>query len=155
MVIDVFLSMLKIFPPDTDNAVRFITGFSVGWFLPLLLHPLKNSLMFKPNTISCDVYLSGRKNFIAWVFAGIIFSSAFLLTYANRYILLVFSAVAVTGLIAFLAELLAILLFASAKKLKDSISSRLRYASYSAVSVLAACSFILASGSLKHLAEKI
>ena len=70
MVLDVFLSAIRVLPAGADNIIRFLTGYFTGMFLPLLLLPLKNSLVFKKQVITAGTYLSGRKRFTTNVLHG-------------------------------------------------------------------------------------
>jgi len=154
MVIDALISLVKIFPPHIDNMLRFITGFCTGWFLPLLLLPLKNSIIFKTEAIFQKSYLSGKWQFICWISAGIVFLTVFFLTCAYRGAVLFYSALSIAGLVILIAELLIILFFAPVKRLRNSLSPGLKYTGFVALSVIAAFSFILASAFLKLLVYK-
>jgi len=118
---DVTLSAMGII--ESSNIIRFITGFTAGWFIALLLFSIANNAMFKK--LVKRNYLDNYKKFIIWIVAGIALATLYIFTY--QYIIVLWAAVAVLGLIAFVTFILFILFFSFNKKLAGSIDSWGKY----------------------------
>ncbi|MCL4415951.1 MAG: DUF2085 domain-containing protein, partial [Actinobacteria bacterium] len=67
MGLDSILATLRIIEPN--NYSRLITGYLVGWFLAILILPLKNSVIWKAGIEK--QYLDNKPRFILWVVSGI------------------------------------------------------------------------------------
>jgi uncharacterized membrane protein len=117
MAAESVLSSLKIIP--SYNSVRFLTGYSVGWFLPLLILPLLNSVVFGPGVCQPEQYLKKAWHFVIWIFSGLALGTIFLVTY--RQIILFWSIVAVAGVVFFIATIILILVFAVNLKLRNTV----------------------------------
>jgi len=121
MGLDVVLSFLGII--ESNNIIRFITGFLTGWFMILLLLPLANNVMFK--RFVKKNYLDRKVKFLAWLLCGIIMAATFIFTY--KYILIFWSIVSIFGMITFIALILFILFFSLNRRLLGSIDSSKKY----------------------------
>jgi len=121
MGLDVVLSFLGII--ESNNIIRFITGFLTGWFMILLLLPLANNVMFK--RFVKKNYLDRKVKFLAWLLCGIIMAATFIFTY--KYILIFWSIVSIFGMITFIALILFILFFSLNRRLLGSIDSGKKY----------------------------
>ncbi len=105
MAADVALTTLGVYEPI--NLVRFFTGFMFGWFLPLVLLPVKNSVMFRLS--KATAYLAHKPRFLLWIGLGL---STMVIFYFTGYPLIrLWSVVAVGGILAFMANLVLILFF--------------------------------------------
>lgn len=148
MLSDVFLSsFLKVLPEN--NIIRFVTGYWNGWFLALILLPLKNSIVFKSSLIISESYLNRKKNFIIWVLAGIFFAGTFI--FINKQFLIFYSVVSIIGLLFFISILFYILLFAASAKLGNSVSSAGRYIIFFIPVLFFSAALISLSSLLKEL----
>ena len=121
MGIDVGLTALGI--TDSSNIIRFATGFSTGWFIALMLLPLKNIVMFR--VTAPQHYLNSKKKFLAWLGIGAVMAAIFIFSY--RYVLMAWGVLTVSGMIMLAAYAAVILLFALIKKWMGSINSRIKY----------------------------
>ena len=121
MGLDVVLSFMGII--ESNNIIRFITGFLTGWFLVLLLLPLANNSMFK-RFVRIN-YLDRKVKFFAWLLCGIIMVAAFIFTY--QYALIFWSIVSILGMITFVVLILLILFFSLNRRLLGSIDSGRKY----------------------------
>ena len=117
MGLDVVLSFLGII--ESNNIIRFITGFLTGWFLVLLLLPLANNSMFK-RFVRIN-YLDRKVKFFTWLLCGIIMAAVFIFTY--KYVLIFWSIVSILGMITFVVLILFILFFSLNRRLLGSIDS--------------------------------
>jgi len=147
MAVDAVLTFFKIVA--ASNTVRFATGFSVGWFLILVLLPIKNSVIFCRKILYKESYLDKKKNFVIWLAAAILISMAFILTYKKA--LFVWNILSFFGLVVFFSFIVCILLFALNRKLANSICSKARYVIFFVISFFISAGFISLSAILKSL----
>ena len=117
MGLDVIVSTLKIY--SSNNYIRFITGFLVGWVLVPVMLPLKNVLMWKK--LIKKPYLNSKKYFFIWLACGIILIIAFILSY--RKVLIFWGINSILGMIILITFVILILFFAICRKLTNSINS--------------------------------
>jgi uncharacterized membrane protein len=145
MVIDAALNFLRVI--TANNIVRFVTGYSVGWFLVLVLLPLKNSIIFCKKFLCQKTYLDKKPNFIIWLFASILIALSFILTYKKT--LMVWSIFSILGLLVFISFIVYILFFALIKRLSNSVCSPARYILFFIISVFISAGFIALSSVFK------
>jgi uncharacterized membrane protein len=141
------LSSLEIIP--AYNMARFLTGYGVGWFLSLLLMPLLNSVVFRPDICLKEQYLIRPGHFIMWIFSGAAVGFIFLVTY--KQIILFWSIVAVAGLILLVAVLILTLFFASTQKLRSSVQNSSRFLVFFFPAVAVSLVFLSLSSFLKSI----
>ncbi len=141
------LSLLKIIP--AYNTARFLTGYGVGWFLPLFLIPLLNSVVFKPHLCLKEQYLRKSGHFIIWIFSGLAFGLIFLVTY--KQIILFWSIAAVAGLILLIAALILILVFAVSLKLRSTVQNPFKFLCFFLPAIAISIAFISLSSYLKSI----
>jgi uncharacterized membrane protein len=141
------LSLLKIIP--AYNTVRFLTGYGVGWFLPLLLIPLLNSVVFKPDICLKEQYLKKAVHFIIWISSGLALGFIFLVTY--RQIMLFWSTAAIFGLILLVAVLILILVFAVSSKLRCTVKTPSRFLCFFLAATAISLAFVSLSSCLKSI----
>ena len=141
------LSLLKIIP--SYNTARFLTGYAVGWFLPLLILPLLNSVVFRPGICLREQYLKKQGHFIIWIFSGTALGFIFLVAY--KQIILFWSIIAVAGLVLFVAALILILVFAVNLKLRNTVQNPLRFVCFFLVAITISLAFISLSSYLKSI----
>jgi uncharacterized membrane protein len=141
------LSLLKIIP--AYNTARFLTGYGIGWFLPLLIIPLLNSVVFRPGICLQEQYLKKAGHFIIWIFSGLALGFIFLVTY--KQIILFWSIAAVAGLILLVAVLILTLVFASNLKLRSSIQNPSRFLYFLLPAIVISLAFISLSSYLKSI----
>ncbi|MDD3776095.1 MAG: DUF2085 domain-containing protein [Actinomycetota bacterium] len=116
MGLDVGLSTLGIY--ETGNMVSFLTGFMVGWCIPLILLPVRNLLLFKPG--SQGSYLQKKCQFLAWMGTAPVFMTLFYFFQTSWCWL--WSVLSVAGLILLVALLLMLLWFSLNSKASGKIS---------------------------------
>jgi uncharacterized membrane protein len=141
------LSSLKIIP--SYNTARFLTGYALGWFLPLLILPLLNSVVFRPGICLQKQYLKKPGHFTIWIFSGTALGFIFLLTY--KQIMLLWSIAAVAGLILFIAALILILVFAVNLRLRNTIQSPPMFWRFFLAAIAISLAFISLSSYLKSI----
>lgn len=141
------LSFLKIIP--AYNTARFLTGYGVGWILPLLLIPLLNSVVFRPDICLQELYLKKAGHFIIWIFSGLALGFIFLVTY--KQIILFWSVTSVAGLIILVTILVLILVFALNLKLRNTIQNPLRFLCFFLPAIVLSLAFISLSSYLKSI----
>ncbi len=117
MGLDVVASTLKFF--DSNNYIRFVTGFLAGWFLALVMLQLKNILMWKK--LVRVPYLNDKRSFFIWIFCGICIIAAFIFSF--RKILIFWGIISIIGMIIFITMILLILFYGAYRRLTNSISS--------------------------------
>lgn len=144
MGLDVVLSFLGII--ESNNIIRFITGFLTGWFMILLLLPLANNVMFK--RFVKKNYLDRKIKFLAWLLCGIIMAATFIFTY--KYILIFWSIVSIFGMITFIALILFILFFSLNRRLLGSIDSGKKYIISLVVGIVSATILLSLFSCLRH-----
>jgi len=147
MAVDSVLTFFKAV--TVSNAARFATGFSVGWFLILVLLPIKNSVIFCRKILYKESYLDKKINFVIWLAAAILISLAFILTYKKA--LFVWNILSFFGLVVFFSFIVYILLFALNRKLANSICTTTRYIIFFFISFSISTGFISLSAILKSL----
>lgn len=141
------LSLLKIIP--ANNTVRFFTGYALGWFLPLLILPLLNSVVFRPCICLREQYLKKSLHFIVWIFSGLALGFIFLVTY--RQIMLFWSITAIAGLVLFVAAFILLLVFAVNSKLRNTIQNPFRFVGFFLAAIAISLAFISLSSYLKSI----
>jgi uncharacterized membrane protein len=104
---------------ESFAVVRFITGFMTGWFMLYLLFPLKNSVMLKRYRKQC--YLDKKGRFTAWIVIAVLLMVLFIFTYQKA--LLLWSILAIIGMLFFTSFILLILFFSLIRKLTGIASS--------------------------------
>lgn len=117
MGLDVVLSFVGII--ESNNIIRFVTGFFTGWFMVLLLLPLANNVMFK--RFVRTNYLNKPVKFLIWLLCGAAVAATFILTY--KYILIFWSIVSILGVVTFVMLIIFILFFSLNRRLLGSIDS--------------------------------
>lgn len=117
MGLDVAVSTLKFF--DSNNYIRFATGFLAGWFFALVLLQLKNILMWKK--LIRRPYLNNKVSFPIWIVCGIGLAAAFIFSY--REIMVFWGVVSIAGMIIFITLILLILFFGVCRRLTNSVDS--------------------------------
>ena len=108
---------------QSNNIIRMITGFLMGWFTVLLLLPLANNSMFKKYLRKN--YLDSMKKFCIWLLAGLIICTIFIFTYS--YVLTLWSIISVLGMVTFTTLILFILFFSLTRRLTGSIDSSKKF----------------------------
>jgi uncharacterized membrane protein len=141
------LSSLKIIP--SYNIARFLTGYCVGWFLPLLILPLLNSVVFAPGICLQEQYLKKSWHFAIWIFSGPALGFIFLVTY--RQIMLFWSIAAVTGLVLFVAALILILVFAISLRLRNTVQKPSGFVYFLLMAIAISLAFISLSSYMKSI----
>lgn len=141
------LSSLKIIP--SYNTARFFTGYTVGWFLPLLLIPLLNSVVFRPGICLREQYLKKPWHFVIWIFSGPALGFIFLATY--KKIILFWNITAVSALVMFIAALVLTLVFAANLKLRNTVQSHSIFWCFFLAAITISLAFILLSSYLKSI----
>ena len=141
------LSLLKIIP--SYNTARFLTGYAVGWFLPLLILPLLNSVVFRPGICLREQYLKKAGHFIIWIFSGLVWGFVFLVTY--KQIILFWSIAAVAGLVLFVAVLILIMVFAVNLKFRNTVQNPCRFVFFFFVAIAISLALISLSSYLKSI----
>jgi uncharacterized membrane protein len=141
------LSSLKIIP--SYNTARFLTGYCVGWFLPLLLIPLLSSVVFRPGMCLQEQYLKKSWHFVIWIFSGSALGFIFLVTY--RQTMLFWSIAAVTGLVLFVAALILIPVFAISSKLRNTVQNPSGFVYFFLAAIAISLAFISLSSYLKSI----
>ena len=141
------LSSLKIIP--SHNTARFLTGYAVGWFLPLLILPLLNSVVFRPAICLQEQYLKKAGHFIIWIFSGPAMGFIFLVTY--KQMILFWSIASVAGLVLFIAALILILAFAVNLKLKNTVQNPAIFWCFFLAAIAISLAFISLSSYLKSI----
>ena len=121
MGLDVVLSFLRII--ESNNIIRLVTGFFVGWFMVLLLLPLANNVMFK--RFMKKNYLDRKVKFLSWLLCGAVVAAAFIFTY--QYALILWGVVSILGMISFVMLILFILFFSLNRRLLGSIDSAKKF----------------------------
>jgi uncharacterized membrane protein len=147
MAVESGLSSLKIIP--SYNIARFLTGYCVGWFLPLLLIPLLNSVVFAPGICLQEQYLKKSWHFVIWIFSGLALGFIFLVSY--RQIILFWSIAAVTGLVLFVASLILILVFAVSSKLRNTVQNTSGFVYFFLMAIAISLSIVSLSSYLKSI----
>ncbi len=136
MGLDVVVSTLKIY--SSNNYIRCITGFLVGWFLAPVMLSLKNILMWEK--LIKKPYLNSKKYFFIWLVCGITVIVAFMFSYGKILIFWGFSSI--LGTITMIAFVALILFFAVCRKLANSINSWKYYFLSLAAGVAAGTGFL-------------
>jgi uncharacterized membrane protein len=121
MGLDVAVSALKFF--DSNNYIRFVTGFLAGWFIALILLQLKNILMWRK--LVRVPYLNNKKSFIVWIFCGIGLIVSFMFSFER--LLLFWGVISVIGMIIFVTLIVLILFFGVIRRLTNKINSWKHY----------------------------
>jgi len=145
MGLDVVLTTYSVI--DANNLLRFFTGFIAGWSLALIILQLANLVLFK-KAIKKH-YLDKKISFIIWVFAGVIFISLFFISY--KKLIYFWSVISITGIILFYANILLILIFASIKRISNSIKTVRSFTIIIFLAVLASTSYLLLSGFVRGI----
>jgi len=145
MGLDSVLATLRIIEPN--NYTRLITGYLVGWFIAILLLPLKNSVMWKTGIEK--QYLDNKLRFIFWVVGGIAIIPLFYFT--HKEILFVWSLLSSAGEILLISYLLLILIFALSRKLKNTVTTLGRYSLFLMAGIFISIGFLALSAFLKTL----
>lgn len=117
MGLDAAVSALKFF--DSNNYIRFTTGYFAGWFIALILLQLKNILMWEK--LVRVPYLSNKKSFVIWIFCGIGLIAAFMFSFER--LLLFWGVISVIGMIIFVTLIVLILFFGTVRRLTNKINS--------------------------------
>jgi uncharacterized membrane protein len=117
MGLDAVVSALKFF--DSNNYIRFTTGFLAGWFIALILIQLKNILMWKK--LVRVPYLNDKKHFIIWILCGIGLIAAFMFSFER--LLVFWGVISVIGVIIFVTLILLILFFGTIRGMTNKINS--------------------------------
>ncbi len=131
MGLDAAVSALKFF--DSNNYIRFITGFLAGWFIALILLQLKNILMW--GKLVRVPYLNNKRSFIVWIFCSIGLIVTFMFSFER--LLLFWGVISVIGMIIFVTLIVLILFFGVIRRLTNKINSWKYYIlSFSAAFVL-------------------
>jgi len=143
MGLDSILTSLKIIEPN--NYIRLITGYLVGWFIAILLLPLKNSVIWKAGTEK--QYLDNKLRFILWIVCGIGIILLFYFTFKEIFFVWFFLSSA--GQILLLSYMLLILIFALSRKLKNTITTLRRYSLFLAAGIFISMGFLALSAFLK------
>jgi uncharacterized membrane protein len=141
------LSSLKIIP--SYNTARFLTGYAVGWFLPLFILPLLNSVVFRPAICLQEQYLKKAGHFIIWIFSGLALGFIFLVTYKQK--ILFWSIASVAGLVLFIAALILILVFAVNLKLRNTVQNPAVFWGFFLAAIAISLAFISLSSYLKSI----
>jgi uncharacterized membrane protein len=141
------LSSLKIIP--SHNTVRFLTGYAVGWFLPMLILPLLNSVVFRPAVYQREHYLKKAVYFIVWIFSGLALGFIFLVTY--KQIILFWSIASIAGLVLFIAALIMVLAFAVNLKLRNTVQNPAAFWFFFLAAISISIAFISLSSYLKSI----
>jgi uncharacterized membrane protein len=141
------LSLLKIIP--AYNTARFLTGYAVGWFLPLFLIPLLNSVVFRPEMCLQEQYLKKAGHFIIWIFSGSALGVIFLVSY--KQIILFWSIIAIAGLILLVAALILILVFAVSLKLRSTVQNPSKLLCFFLPAIVTSLAFVSLSSYLKSI----
>jgi hypothetical protein len=136
---------LRIIEPN--NYTRLITGYLVGWFIAILLLPLKNSVMWKTGIEK--QYLDNKLRFILWLVLGTAILLLFYFT--SKEILLVWSLLSLAGEILLLSYLLLILIFALSRRLKNTVTTLGRYFLFLMTAIFISTGFLALSAFLKTL----
>lgn len=144
MGLDVVSSFLKIF--NSNNYIRFTTGFLTGWFLALVMLQLKNILMW--NKLVRVPYLNNKRSFFIWILCGICIIAAFMLSFGK--ILIFWEIISITGMIIFITLATLILFFGTYRRLTNNIKSWKSYI----VSFAAGIVFSIGVLSLLSMARK-
>jgi uncharacterized membrane protein len=147
MVIESGLSLLKIIP--AYNIARFITGYGVGWFLPIFLIPLINSVVFRSGICLQEQYFKKSGHFVLWIFSGLVLGLIFMLTYIQMF--LFWSITAVAGLILLVAVLILTLVFAVNSKLRGTIQQPFKLLYFFLPAIFISLAFISISSYLKSI----
>ena len=145
MGLDSILAALRIIEPN--NYARLITGYLVGWFIAILLLPLKNSVMWKTGIEK--QYLDNKLRFILWVVAGIAIILLFYFTF--KKMLFVWSLLSLAGEILLIAYLLLILIFALSRRIKNTVTTPGRYLLFLMAAIFISTGFLALSAFLKTL----
>ena len=145
MGLDSILAALRIIEPN--NYARLITGYIVGWFIAMLLLPLKNSVMWKTGIEK--QYLDNKLRFILWVVAGIAIILLFYFTF--KKMLFVWSLLSLTGEILLIAYLLLILIFALSRRIKNTVTTPGRYLLFLMAAIFISTGFLALSAFLKTI----
>jgi uncharacterized membrane protein len=147
MAVESGLSSLKII--SSYNTARFLTGYAIGWFLPLLLIPLLNSVVFAPGIRLREQYLKKSWHFVIWIFSGLALGFIFLVTY--KQIILFWSIAAVAGLVLFVATLILIPVFATSSKLRNTVQNTSGFVYFFLMAIAISLAFISLSSYLKSI----
>jgi uncharacterized membrane protein len=115
--LDVAVSALEFF--DSNNYIRFTTGFFAGWFIAMILLQLKNILMW--GKLVRVPYLNDKKSFIIWIFCGIGLIAAFMFSF--KRLLIFWGVISVIGMIIFVTLIVLILFFGTISRLTNKIYS--------------------------------
>jgi len=145
MGLDSILVTLRIIEPN--NYTRLITGYLVGWFIAILLLPLKNSVMWKTGIEK--QYLDNKLRFILWLVLGIAIILLFYFT--GKEILFALSLLSLAGEILLLSYLLLILIFALSRRLKNTVTTLGRYFLFLIAAIFISTGFLALSAFLKTL----
>jgi len=145
MGVDSFLTTFRIIEPN--NYIRLLTGYFVGWFMAILLLPLKNGVMWKP--VIEEQYLGNKLRFILWIFSGIAIILLFYFTYKKT--LFVWGLLSSAGEILLISYLLLILTFALSPKLKNTITTLGRYSLFLMAGIFVSTGFLALSAFLKTI----
>jgi uncharacterized membrane protein len=141
------LSSLKIIP--SYNTARFLTGYAVGWFLPLLILPLLSSVVFRPGICLQEQYLKKSWYFVIWIFSGLALGFIFLVTYNQR--ILFWSIASVAGLVLFISALILIMVFAVNLKLRNTVQNPSGFVYFFLAAIAISLAFISLSSYLKSI----
>ena len=145
MGLDSVGATLRIIEPN--NYTRLITGYLVGWFIAILLLPLKNSVMWKTGIEK--QYLDNKLRFILWLVLGIAIILLFYFT--GKEILFALSLLSLAGEILLLSYLLLILIFALSRRLKNTVTTLGRYFLFLMAAIFISTGFLALSAFLKTL----
>jgi uncharacterized membrane protein len=145
MGLDWLGTTLRIIEPN--NYTRLITGYLVGWFIAILLLPLKNSVIWKTGIEK--QYLDNKLRFILWIASGVVIILLFYFTY--KEVLFVWSLLLSAGEILLISYLLLILVFALSRKLKNTVTTLSRYSLFLAAGIFISIGFLALSAFLKTL----
>ena len=145
MGLDSILAALRIVEPN--NYTRLITGYLVGWFIAILLLPLKNSVIWKTGIEK--QYLDNKLRFILWLVLGIAIILLFYFT--SKEILFAWSLLSLAGEILLLSYLFLILIFALSRRLKNTVTTPGRYFLFLMAAIFISTGFLALSAFLKIL----
>lgn len=145
MGLDSILATFRIIEPN--NYSRFITGYLVGWFLAILLLPLKNSVIWKTGIEK--QYLDKKPRFILWIISGIVIILLFYFTY--KKILFTWSLLSLEGEILLISYLFLILVFALSRSLRNTVTTAARYFLFLIAGIFISTGFLVLSAFLKTL----
>jgi len=140
---DVVLSALGVY--QSSNLIRFFTGFMFGWFLPLVIVPLRNSLLFRAN--KGFSYLSQKPKFLAWV--GLAIALMLIFYFTRSFLFMPWSVLSVLGELTFVSNIILILFFSICSACYGRLRRGYRQAGVYMLSGIAAAALLSGASALR------